>query len=350
MGHRLEQLPLGARTVPGGTRPADTFFAAARPSLGKPSPSLGKICGGTVDHAPAQRLSAGIYKLRVAPADLQMTNSVLASADDRRCSIEMNHCVGGFDRDWAVILPFYNEADVIESVIASLADQTEPFLLLLVDNGSTDRSAERAVTACRRRGISHRLVVELKAGKVAALDTGLAQVDAVYVATCDADTYYPPDYLAKARRLLEAGSAMAGAWFIPRSAGLVRRLLSHLHLTIAAHLFPRQCLTGGAGQAFRRDQLIAAGGFDPGHWNLVLEDHEVCHRLARLGSIAYDRTFWCDPCDRARNRPTTRWNTLERLLYHASASRFGDWFFYHFLGPRLETRRLVSAALREVVT
>jgi glycosyltransferase involved in cell wall biosynthesis len=252
--------------------------------------------------------------------------------------------------DWTVILPFYNEAEVIGSMIASLARQTEAFILVLVDNGSTDRSVERAVTACRQCGMSFRLITEMQPGKVAALNAGLQPAETVYVATCDADTYYPPDYLAHARRLLEAGSTMAGAWFIPRSAGLVRRYLSHLHLAVAARLFPTQCLTGGAGQAFRRDHLVAVGGFDPGHWDLVLEDHEICHRLAQLGPIRYDRAFWCDPCDRTRDRPTTRWGMFERLVYHASASKFGGWFFYCFLKPRLEMRRLVSAALREVMS
>lgn len=261
----------------------------------------------------------------------------------------MSHA-GVFLPNWTVILPFYNEAEVIHGVIASLAHQTETFILLLVDNGSIDRSVDRAVAACLDLEISFRLISELRPGKVAALHAGLKHAQTVYVATCDADTYYPPDYLDRARALLEAGSAMAGAWFIPRSAGLFRRALSHLHLTVAARLFPTQCLTGGAGQAFHRDHLVAAGGFDPGHWDLVLEDHEICHRVARIGPIRYAPAFWCDPLDRVRKRPATRWGIFERLVYHMSASKFGDWFFYRFLRPRLEMRRLVSAALREVTS
>ena len=251
---------------------------------------------------------------------------------------------------WTVIVPFYNEAEVIGGVIASLAHQTDAFELVLVDNGSQDGSANRAAVACREEGLAFRLIAECQPGKVAALNSGLSLARTVYVATCDADTWYPPDYLARARRLLDAGGAMAGAWFVPQSAGVIRRAMAKIHLTIAARLFPQQCLTGGAGQAFHRERLIAAGGFDPGHWDLVLEDHEVCHRLARLGPIRYDRNLWCDPCDRIRQRPTTRWSLFERIVYHVSARRFGDWYFYGFLRPRLVRRRLASAALREVAT
>jgi glycosyltransferase involved in cell wall biosynthesis len=250
---------------------------------------------------------------------------------------------------WTVILPFYNEEDVISDAIASLADQTESFRLLLVDNGSTDRSAAKAIAACRNRCIDFRLISEPRPGKVSALDAGLRQAETTFVATCDADTYYPPDYLAHARHLLSDGTTMAGAWFVPRSAGWFRRTIATMHLAVAARLLAKQCLTGGAGQTFRREPLVAAGGFDPGHWDLVLEDHEVCHRLVQLGPIRYHRGFWCDPGSRVRNRPTTRWDLIERAVYHASAAWFGDWFFYRFLRPRLEMRQLVSAALREAV-
>jgi glycosyltransferase involved in cell wall biosynthesis len=251
---------------------------------------------------------------------------------------------------WTIILPFYNEEEAIEDAIVSLSYQTDAFVLLLVDNGSTDRSVRKAITACRNWGIDFHLISEPRPGKVSALNAGLRQAATIYVATCDADTYYPPDYLEHARHLLANGAAMAGAWFMSRSASSFRRLLRNLHLAVAACLLSKQCLTGGAGQAFRREALVAVGGFDPNLWDLVLEDHEICHRLIRLGPIGYHRGFWCDPSGRLRNRPTTRWALIERLLYHASVSRFGDWFFYRFLKPRLETRRLVSAALREVAS
>jgi glycosyltransferase involved in cell wall biosynthesis len=251
---------------------------------------------------------------------------------------------------WTIILPFYNEEATIADVVNSLAHQSEAFVLLLVDNGSTDHSVARATAACRSKAIDFRVICEPRPGKVSALDAGLRQAETTFIATCDADTYYPPDYLAHARLLLVEGATMVGAWFIPQSASHVRRLLANLHLLLAARLLSKQCLTGGAGQAFRRETLVAVGGFDPDHWDFVLEDHEICHRLARLGPIRYHRGFWCDPGNRIRNRPTTRWHLLERLLYHASANRFGDWFFYRFLKPRLETRRLASAALREVTT
>lgn len=249
-------------------------------------------------------------------------------------------------RDWTVLLPFHNEREHLPASIASLAAQTEPFLLLLIDNGSTDDGGRIAVAECERLGVEYRLIVEGRPGKVAALNRGSREARTRFIATCDADTYYPPDYLARARRLLENGGVMVGARFRPRTAKPWVRWVAALHLFIAAMILPGQCLSGGAGQAFRADGLEAVGGFDQTQWDFVLEDHEICHRIASQGDILYDPDFWCDPDQRDRKRPTTRWTLGERLIYHLVAGTAGNWFFYNFLAARLAKRGLNSARLR----
>ena len=248
--------------------------------------------------------------------------------------------------EWTVLIPFHNERDHLAATLASLAAQSEPFALVLIDNGSTDGSGAVASDACDRLGLPFRLIEERRAGKVAALSAGSRLADTRFIATCDADTYYPPEYLARARRLLENGGVMVGARFRPRAAKPWVRWVAALHLFIAALILPGQCLSGGAGQAFRADGLEAAGGFDQAQWDFVLEDHEICHRLASQGEILYDPDFWCDPAQRDRKRPLTRWTLGERLLYHLVAGSAGNWFFYKFLAGRLAKRGLDSARLR----
>ena len=248
--------------------------------------------------------------------------------------------------EWTVLIPFHNERDHLPATLASLAAQSEPFSLVLIDNGSTDGSGAVASDACDALGLSFCLLEERRPGKVAALSAGSRLADTRFIATCDADTYYPPDYLARARRLLENGGVMVGARFRPRAAKPWVRWVAALHLFIAALILPGQCLSGGAGQAFRADGLEAAGGFDQAQWDFVLEDHEICHRLASQGEILYDPDFWCDPAQRDRKRPTTRWTLGERLIYHLVAGTAGNWFFYNFLAGRLAKRGLISARLR----
>ncbi|WP_313536464.1 glycosyltransferase family A protein [Sphingomonas sp.] len=249
---------------------------------------------------------------------------------------------------WTVLVPFFNERDYLPATIESLARQTTKCTLLLVDNGSTDGSAAVAEAFCRAHKLDYLLITERTPGKVAALRAGLAWVHTRWVATCDADTVYPPQYLAAAEAILSRpGHVVAGAYFIAREISDPARLTEAARFLTAARLLPRQCHAGGAGQAFCTRSLRAAGGFDAARWNFVLEDHEVIHRILRHGRMGYAADLWCTPSPRERDRDSIRWTLFERLLYSAAAPVAGDWFFYKFLARRLQRRRLLSNRIRE---
>ncbi|WP_425231069.1 glycosyltransferase family A protein [Sphingomonas sp.] len=249
---------------------------------------------------------------------------------------------------WTVLIPFFNEQDYLAATIASLADQTERFELVLVDNGSTDASPAVALAAVQAHGLPVRLITERRPGKVSALAAGLAAVGTRYVATCDADTIYPAGYLREAGRLLaRAGCVAAGAFFVAPGASAAACRVESVKIVAAGALLPRLCHAGGAGQCFDTAALRAAGGFDPMVWDFILEDHEVFHRLLARGTMLYSHALWCVPSPRDRDRPQTRWQPLERLFYVAAGLGAGDWFFYRFLAGRLARRRLMSRELRE---
>jgi glycosyltransferase involved in cell wall biosynthesis len=249
---------------------------------------------------------------------------------------------------WTVLIPFFNERDYLPATIESLAQQTTKFMLVLVDNGSTDGSAAVAEAFCRAYKLDYLLITERTPGKVAALRAGLAWVRTRWVATCDADTVYPPHYLAAAEAILSRpGHVVAGAYFIAPEISEPARMTEAVRFLTAARLLPRQCHAGGAGQAFCTRSLRAAGGFDAAHWNFVLEDHEVIHRMMPAGRMGYSGEMWCIPSLRERDRDPIRWTLFERLLYSAAAPIAGDWFFYKFLARRLQRRRLLSNRIRE---
>lgn len=248
---------------------------------------------------------------------------------------------------WTVVLPFYNEIDYLPISLQSLAAQTVPFHLILVDNNSTDGSADVAMALCHLGGISASLLTERRPGKVSALQSGVEATTSELVATCDADTIYPPDYLERAAALLDQPRAVAAvAATAPPEATPFQRRTAGLHMAIAGRLLPQQCHNGGAGQVFRTAALKAAGSFDPRLWNFVLEDHEIMARVEQQGRIAYDAAFQCAPITRPRSVSTVGWKLAEQLRYHASTPATRQAFFHDFLGPRLRERALSSDRLR----
>jgi hypothetical protein len=240
---------------------------------------------------------------------------------------------------WTVLIPFNDEETFIGGVINSLAVQTEPFDLILIDNASTDSSSALAQALCERMGIEHIMVHEPRPGKVYALATGLALAQTQFVATMDADTKYPRDYLQNASRIFQDPSCVAAqAFYVRRDWRDWRRAAAAIKVLIMTRLLPHQSHTGGAGQVFRTSTLRLAGGFDAKRWSFILEDHEIIHRVSRFGAIRADKAFCCSPARRENDFARTRWTLRERLLYHFTPARLQPWFFYDFLAPRLRAR------------
>jgi glycosyltransferase involved in cell wall biosynthesis len=248
---------------------------------------------------------------------------------------------------WTVVLAFYNEAQEIRNTLRQLSTQTHPFRLILVDNGSTDGSASLCHQTMIGTGIDYRVLREKTPGQGAALARGLIEVDTEFVATCDADTFYPATYLAEAERLFDkggAGTVAASAYFMPLDdIGGWRASATAMHQRFAGLLLARQTHVGAAGQCFRTEALRAAGGYCPRRWPFVLGDHEVMHRVMKQGRQVMAWAHWCAPSPR-RGTPI-RWSLLERIAYHATPFALKDRYF-RWLGRRFAARGLHAERLR----
>jgi glycosyltransferase involved in cell wall biosynthesis len=250
---------------------------------------------------------------------------------------------------WSAVIPVYNEAELLPATLASLISQHTPFHLILVDNASTDGGIEAARAQLAASGISHEVLVEPVPGQVHALRAGLTRVATEFVAVCDADTFYPPHYLTRATAMFDAGGAnrvMLAAWLWPEGADARRARWTRRHWLGAFRLMPRQNHTSGAGQLFRAEALRRAGGYDPALWPYVLKDHELAHRMLKLGGQAMDRDLWCMSSARRADRGGVRWTLAERLLYHVCPYARKDWFFYTFLARRFAARGQQDTVLR----
>ena len=250
----------------------------------------------------------------------------------------------------AVLVPFYNEEAYLARTLETLLAQTHPASeVILVDNGSSDRSPEIA-RAMARRFSAARIVLleEPEPGKIHALQRGLDAVTAPHVALIDADTLYPPHYLETALAVFAARpdvvALLASDLYSPLAS--TAALLKRLKIQCVARLLPRQCHSGGYGQIFRTEALRACGGFSSERWPFVLEDHEIIHRLLKFGRTCYPFALWCHPADRRDASARTRWSFAERVLYHVTPFAMKDWYFYRYLWQRWARRDLGNVRLR----
>ena len=107
----------------------------------------------------------------------------------------------------SVVIPAYMEAgrigDTVAEVRAALAtvDVPEAFEVIVVDDGSTDETAERA----RAAKADQVLVLPENRGKGAAVRTGVLAARGRTIAFTDADLSYPPHQLVRLLTEVEAG-------------------------------------------------------------------------------------------------------------------------------------------------
>ncbi len=252
---------------------------------------------------------------------------------------------------WSVIVPYYNEFKYLPESLASLINQEyRPFRLILVDNGATDGSVELCHEMCDGlEGIETIHLHDARPGKIHALEKALAAVNTTFVATCDADTYYPPHYLEHCNILFETGAGDTVAVMALHTAadphGWIARLKRQCRVW-TSRILNKQAHSGGFGQSFRTTALKKVGGFSESQWPYVLLDHEIMHRLFMIGTSRYDYDHWCIPSRRRGDRKRVRWNLTERLLYHFTPFALKDWYFYRFLASRLARRDLKHTQLR----
>ena len=135
---------------------------------------------------------------------------------------------GGIETDpcpnlW-VVVPFRNEAAGIRPTLAALAAQRDHnFTLLLVDNGSTDGSAEVVRQALSERSMRSirrwHVINEAQKGTGAAADTGFRFAiasGATHIARTDADCLPDPGWITAIRAGFASGAEMLAGEIGPR--------------------------------------------------------------------------------------------------------------------------------------
>lgn len=189
----------------------------------------------------------------------------------------------------SVVIPMRNAEAWIGATLRSLLAQAGVQLeILVIDDGSTDRSAE----VVRAMGASNvRLIPGPRRGISAAFNAGLAEATGAYLCRCDADDLYPPDRLAWQADYLDGhpdAGAVCGSYATIDPAG--RRVAAHF----ADH--PAGDITGeilsGLSRShmcaylFRTEVLRRIGGCR--EWFVTSEDADLQFRLAEVTRITFD--------------------------------------------------------------
>lgn len=250
---------------------------------------------------------------------------VLVYARSRRKPLE---AAGHFTPPVLVLIPAYNEEKVIRRTLDAVLQSDYPnFRVLVVDDGSTDRTAD-IVGGVARAHPQVNWISKPNGGKFSALNRGLREAWEEYVVTIDADTIILPDTISHliAPFAGQTVDAVCGNVQVGNRNGLLTRFQDVEYVTSqnydrrafdAANCIP---VVPGATGAWRRRTVLRAGGYSP---DTLTEDADLTlSLLCRGAKIVYQplaKSITEAPRDtKALLRQRFRWGygTLQSLWKH----------------------------------
>ncbi|WP_459180427.1 bifunctional polysaccharide deacetylase/glycosyltransferase family 2 protein [Streptomyces sp.] len=185
----------------------------------------------------------------------------------------------------SVIVPAYNEHECIANTVASLVASDHPVEIIVVDDGSTDGTAD----IVEAMGLPEVTVVrQPNSGKPTALNTGVAAARYELVVMMDGDTVFEP---ATVRELVRPFAdprvgAVAGNAKVGNRGSMIGRW-QHIEYVMGFNLDRRmydlmRCMPTipGAVGGFRRAALADVGGMSD---DTLAEDTDVTMALHRAG-------------------------------------------------------------------
>ncbi|MFF5230779.1 glycosyltransferase [Dactylosporangium sp. NPDC000521] len=235
----------------------------------------------------------------------------------------------------SVIVPAYNESANIAATVRSLVANDYPALeVVVVDDGSTDDTADVVRRLASREGLSNvRLIRQANAGKPAALNTGIAAAIGELLVLVDGDTVFEPDATGRLVQPFADPSvgAVSGNTKVANRGGLLGRW-QHLEYVVGFNLDRRmfdlgECMPTipGAIGAFRRAALLDTGGVPA---DTLAEDTDLTMAILRAGwRVVYaDRAIaWTEAPSSLRQlwRQRYRWcyGTMQAAWKHRRAVR-----------------------------
>ncbi|AWK42394.1 undecaprenyl-phosphate 4-deoxy-4-formamido-L-arabinose transferase [Photorhabdus laumondii] len=133
----------------------------------------------------------------------------------------------------SVVIPIYNEEEslplLLERTLAACKQLTQEYELILVDDGSSDKSAEILIQAAEQPE-NHIIAILLNRnyGQHSAIMAGFNQVNGDLVITLDADLQNPPEEIPRLVKTAEQGYDVVGTRRANRQDSLFRKTASKI--------------------------------------------------------------------------------------------------------------------------
>lgn len=186
----------------------------------------------------------------------------------------------------SVVMTAYNEQEYLPKSLKSVFSQDFPkedYEVIVVDNNSTDKSAEVA------KSFGARVIPETTQGYVFALEQGMREAKGDIVAATDSDTIVATDWLSQIAKTFEDEKVVAATGMADlRNLNFFTRIFSYLgfYLFVKFNFLIGKPHLSGFNFALRRETLEKAGGIDTDY--KMSPDVEIGLRMKKYGKVVFN--------------------------------------------------------------
>jgi glycosyltransferase involved in cell wall biosynthesis len=208
----------------------------------------------------------------------------------------------------SLVIPCYNEEEslpaLIEEIDAVVAAEQLDAEVILVDDGSCDRTAEMIRAQAAEGGIYRAIIFRRNHGQTAAMQAGIDHATGEVIVPLDADLQNPPSEIPKLLAKLEEGYDVVSGWRKDRQdKALTRKLPSQIANWLIGKIGGVPLHDYGCSlKAYRRDVIEGVRLYGEMHrfipiyakWQgAKVTELPVLHRAREFGESKYglNRTF-----------------------------------------------------------
>jgi cellulose synthase/poly-beta-1,6-N-acetylglucosamine synthase-like glycosyltransferase len=192
----------------------------------------------------------------------------------------------------SVLVPAYNEENVIADALASLMTLDYPdYEIIVIDDGSSDATLERAreVAASRIHPVI-RVVTQPNNGKASALNTAIQHASGEFFLCVDADSRLSPDAIRRGLpHFTDPRVGAVGGYIEVANADSLLTSFQQLEYQLSLNFLRRALsrlavvpIVPGPLGLFRREAMLDAGGYLEGR-DLYAEDADLTVRMLSRG-------------------------------------------------------------------
>lgn len=181
-----------------------------------------------------------------------------------------------------VVIPCYDRAETVGRAVTSvLAQMFRPERIILVDDGSSDHTAETITKLERRHASVHAVLLPRNAGASAARNAGLGLVRSEWVAFLDSDDVWVPGAAGAMLAATAGADVVVGKFRRAWRSGILDAPECHWDGGDIRAALARTGAIGPSWSLIRRSLAVSIAGFDPSFHNC--NDWDFYVRAAAAG-------------------------------------------------------------------